>query len=289
MNETPTRRETAIETSDGWELGGNVFEPTGPVEQAILIAPATGVRQHLYFAFAKELAARGFAVLTFDNRGIGESMGHRPLSEVSIQKQDWGQLDMPAALDRLEALVPGVPLMLGGHSSGGQLVGLMPNVGKLSRIAQVACSSGHIRNISGMTKPFAWAVLKGYIPLTTALFGYAPIRALGWGEDLPTGVARQWSKWCSNPGYVANSFGDTIDRHYYADITCPLLNLRAVDDPIATHENVEELLELFPNAQIERKVMYPNDYGLAEIGHIDFFRSRCRAAWTRLIDWLSAA
>jgi predicted alpha/beta hydrolase len=280
------KRPLRIETHDSWELGGTFFPASGPADQAVLIAPATGIRQHLYFAFAEELVERGCAVLTFDNRGIGESRGDRPLSELSIRKQDWGQLDMPAALDRLEALVPGVPLSLVGHSSGGQLAGLMSNVHKLSRIAQVACSSGHIRNISGMTKPFAWAVLKGYIPATTAVFGYAPIEALGWGEDLPAGVANQWSKWCSNPGYVANSFGDTIETHYYDDITCPLLNLRAADDPIATAANVEELLELFPHARIQRQVLQPADYNLDSIGHIDFFRRRCRAAWEPLMEWL---
>jgi predicted alpha/beta hydrolase len=280
------RGEITIEAQDGWELGGHFFEPAGSVKEAVLIAPATGVRQHLYFSFAQTLSERGVAVLTFDNRGIGKSRGDRPLSEVTILKQDWGQLDMPAALDRLEDLAPDVPLTLIGHSSGGQLVGLMPNVGKLSRIAQVACSSGHIRNISGMTRPLAWFMLKAYIPATSRLLSYAPIKALGWGEDLPAGVASQWSKWCSNPGYVANSFGDTIDTHCYDDITCPLLNLRAADDPIATAANVEELLQLFTNAQIERQVVRPEHYGLKRIGHIDFFRRRCRAAWEPLLEWL---
>jgi predicted alpha/beta hydrolase len=193
---------------------------------------------------------------------------------------------MPAALDQLADRAPDTPLALLGHSAGGQLVGLMPEVDRLSRIAQVSSSTGYVGHIAGATRPLAWFMLEIYIPATCALLGYTPTQITGWGEDLPEGVARQWAEWCTEPGYVSNAFGRSIARHYYDEIRCPLLNLRCSDDPIATEANVDDLLRLFPGAEIERIVIRPEDYGLDEIGHIDLFRRRCRATWEPLLDWI---
>lgn len=278
---------TEFRALDGRRLVGRIFRPEERARWAVLIAGGTGLRQQLYFGIADELRARGALCLAFDYRDIGASRGEQRLAESKTLKQHWGELDLPAALDHLAAQAPGLPVRHLGHSAGAQLVGLMPNVGRIDRMAHVAGSSGYMRRISGRTRWLAYFLIRIYLPLSSRLLGYALCRPIGWGENLPAGVALQWADWCSKPGYVSNAFGRTIDQHYFDEIRCPVLNVRCADDPIASEANVDDFLRLLPNAEVERLVLDPGELGLERLGHTDFFRARNRAAWQQVLDWLT--
>ncbi|MEL6345713.1 MAG: alpha/beta fold hydrolase [Myxococcota bacterium] len=271
---------------DRHHLRGHLFVGPDQPRQCTLIACATGVRQQLYFRFAAVLAARRCAVLTFDYRGIGMSLTAPHVRDSTAQKAHWGIYDMPAAVDFLTERFPGSPISLVGHSAGGQLIGLMHNVNRFDRIVQISCSSGYVNGVSPRMWPFAAFMINAYMPLSSQLLGYGPAKLLGWGEDLPAGVALDWSRWCRTPGYLATDIGSTIDVDYHDDIRCPILNVRFTDDPIASTANVTDLLRLFPHADIERREISPDAIG-APIGHIDFFRQRCAALWPDIIDWLT--
>jgi cephalosporin-C deacetylase-like acetyl esterase len=59
--------------TDGHPLHGHWFVPQHrPADAVAVMAPATGVPQRYYHAFARWLAARGYAVLCFDYRGMGK-------------------------------------------------------------------------------------------------------------------------------------------------------------------------------------------------------------------------
>ena len=62
-------------------IKGSLFEPANPLG-AIMIAPATGIKRGFYQSLAAYLADSGFAVVTFDNRGIGDSL-EGPISKCS--------------------------------------------------------------------------------------------------------------------------------------------------------------------------------------------------------------
>lgn len=269
-------------TLDDFKLSGQYFPAKSP-KAGVLIAPATGVRQHFYFSIARALAEQGYACLTFDYRDIGTSRTAKQLRDSPALKQDWGQYDMPAALDCLASLVPGLPISLLGHSAGAMLVGLMPNYAKLTRIIQVSAGSGYLKGVTGTTRPFAQLMFYLVVPVTCSILGYAPAKLMGWGEDLPKGVALQWVEWCSSPGYVSNGFDKTIKQHFYNDIQCPIVNVRCSDDPIASQANVEDILRLFPNADITRVVVSPADYGLNRLGHINIFRRQSQTAWPTIM------
>ena len=124
----------------------------------------------------------------------------------------------------------------------------MPNHGSIRRVLMVAASSGYVWGLRFPYSIAAYGYLRFYLPATAWGLGYSPGRAVGMGEDLPAGVARQWSRWCLRPGYVANEFGRGVTRHYYDEFRAPILSLYASDDSIATVRNVEDLLRLFPSA-----------------------------------------
>lgn len=268
------------------ELGGTLFIPETP-KALVLVCSATGVRQQFYWSFAEWLTTRDFAVLTFDYRGIGASLNGRSVRHSKASKQDWGASDMPAALDYLAHRFPGLPIHLVGHSAGGQLIGLMPNHQRLSRVVTVASSSGYLGNLAPGLRPIGTILLKAYIPIFAKLLGFIPVRWMGWGEDLPAKVALQWATWCSNPGYVQNSFGAEISEHFYKELDMPTLWITATDDPIATPDNVDDMLRLLENAPVTRRRIDPVDFDLKKIGHIDFFRKRNAELWPMVTDWLT--
>jgi len=276
-------RELSI-AAPGAELVARLFEPeTGATGLPVLLCGATGVRQRFYTAFAEWLCEQGHPVMSFDYRGIGDSLHGVSVRNSRVRKQDWGELDMPAALDTLLTETGVGQAVLLGHSAGGQLVGLMPNHARLAGVVAVSGSSGYVANLYPRTRWAARLLFGLYMPMTGALLGYVPARIIGWGEDLPRGVARQWGYWCSSPGYVENDFGKSIAQHYYAEIQVPIVALNASDDPIATPANIDDLLRLFPNAPQTKRSLQPHRFGLARIGHIDMFRRRCSVLWPEVL------
>jgi len=72
----PGAREVTLETADGLRLGA-WFVPTQPDRGvAVLVAGGNGGNRADRAPLARELAARGFAVLLFDYRGYGGNPGH---------------------------------------------------------------------------------------------------------------------------------------------------------------------------------------------------------------------
>lgn len=277
--------EVKFQAADGQVLSGRHFPPRQP-RGAVLLCGATGVRQRFYGHFAQWLTARGYAVLTFDYRGLGDSLQQVHVRHSPARKQDWGELDMPAALDWLEGQYPRQPLHLIGHSAGGQLIGLMHNHRKLTSVVQVASSSGYVGNIRMPLRFAARVLLSVYIPATARLLGYVPTKYMGWGEDLPAEVAGQWARWCLRPGYVANAFGRDVHRHYYDEFSTPILSIIAADDPIATVANVTDLLRLFPAAPVRRVTIEPRQWGRKAVGHIDIFRPSSMELWPVIAEGL---
>src|SRR6201991_2763293 len=67
--------DITVPAADGYRLGATLFLPRGARRRAALISSATAVPRKIYRGFAGYLARRGFAVLTYDYRGIGGSRG----------------------------------------------------------------------------------------------------------------------------------------------------------------------------------------------------------------------
>jgi predicted alpha/beta hydrolase len=276
--------------SDGTRLAGRFFSPaTSSGAVPILFCGATGVPQRFYTPFASWLAAEGFAVLTFDYRGIGESLFGTHPRHCRARKQDWGELDMPAGLDWLRQKTGAERVDLVGHSAGAQLVGLMPNREAIRRVVMVAGSTGYVGSIRFPSRLMAEFILRVYLPLTARVLGYTPARRIGLGEDLPAGVALQWARWCRRPGYIENAFGREVSRNGYDQFHAPIFVLHASDDPIATPANVQDLLRLFPQAPKQTKMVEPQAFGYSAIGHIDFFRRSRSGLWPLVTEWLRTA
>lgn len=296
MPTTAIMEQVHFPALDQARLAGSLFSPTEHPHTLLLINAGTGIPRRFYTRFARHATTRGFAVLTYDYRGIGDS-APESLVGYEARYRDWGQRDMPGAINYLTSRYPGVPLTIIGHSTGGQQLGLAENVDLVRAAAFIAVSTGYWRGLPALYKWFSLVAWKLYIPLVSRVYGYAPARKIRWGENLPTGVAKEWGAWCLEHQYLAAYFDQTghrtspdgtpFGRHYFDKVQCPVHAFYFTDDPIATPANISPMLALFSKAAIETTWYAPEDLGLKAIGHLGFFWKHIGAAlWDNTLTWL---
>jgi predicted alpha/beta hydrolase len=274
-----------VPSSDGYSLAGTLYEPASPAARHVLIAAATGVRRRFYDRFARFLCARGFGVVSFDYRGIGDS---RPGSLVGFQAsmRDWGEKDLAAAIDWTVARSG--KLLAVGHSAGGQLFGLAANNCKVRALVAVAAQSGYWGFWPSPRKYLMAALWYAFVPGLTRACGYFPSRLLRLGEDLPAGVAREWASWCRNRAYMVDA-QRRPDLQFFEAFQSPIRYYSFEDDRYAPQAAVDYLAGCYANAPKEARHVCPADIGALAIGHFGFFREKCkRRLWTETAEWFES-
>ncbi len=280
--------------ADGRALAATWTEPPrGEAHAVAVIHAATGVPRGYYRAFAQWLAGRGFAVLSYDYRGIAGSRGGGPLRREPASMRDWAVLDMSAAHAAAEARRGGrgLPLLLVGHSFGGNCMGFAEGVERADAILTVASQVGEPRHYPGVHRLVTATFFRAWLPAVVAAAGHAPGWSLGGGaEPLPPQVARQWAAWGRRRGWA---FADPVmTPHSNLDaITAPVHLWNVSDDlTYAPPAAVDALAAQFRHAAVQRHTLRPAELGLARLGHFGVFRRHAGPqAWQRLLSPLEAA
>lgn len=257
--------------------------PQGRAQARVVLAAAIGVPQTFYSAFAEWLAARGYAVTTFDYRGHGASL-HGPLRQAKADLMDWAQ-DCLAVAQQLRAqdAAEGLqrPLLWVGHSVGAQLPGLCQPMLPVDGLLAIACGSGYWRDNAPPTKRKAllwWWLVQ---PVVTTLCGCLPGKRLGLVGDLPAGVAWQWRRWCMHPDYSLGVEGEAV-RQRFAAVRYPVHALSMTDDEMMSLRSTQSLVGWYSQASQQLERLSPGDAGVARIGHFGFFRREMAGAlWPR--------
>lgn len=280
-----------VTTSDGFPLHATTFGHGAGCRSAVLIAPAMGVEQHYYAAFAQWLAERGFFVVTFDYRGIGHSrpsQHRRSLRGFDADVMTWAKRDCAAMVEFVAARAAGQPVLWIGHSLGGQILPLVPNRERVCAMLTVASGSGYWLQNALKLRMIVWWLWFVLVPVSLRLYGYFPGRRFRKVGDLPAGVIRQWRRWCLHHDYVVGSEGEATRRRY-AQVTTPILSLSFTDDEFMSRANIESLHGFYSGAPREMQRISPRDIGVRGIGHFGFFRKRfADTLWPRAGAWLAA-
>lgn len=278
----PFRQEAA----DGYSLGGFCWrhaEPD-PARPVVIINAATSVRCRFYSRFADYLFAQGFDVLTYDYRGIGES---RPASLRGFQASwsDWGAVDFEAMLARVLREFPGQPVDVVAHSFGGCAVALAPSAIHVRRVVTVGAQFAYWRDYAADQR---WQLLCKWhvaMPLLTWLCGYFPGKRLGWMEDTPAGVVKDWTTRTGR--YEQRPSGRLLGALPAAKVRAQILAISLTDDPFGTVAAIERLLGYFTGSQCQHVRIAPQEIGEREVGHFAFFHSRFEARlWPIALRWL---
>jgi predicted alpha/beta hydrolase len=267
-------RTLRLKASDGYPLQGSLYAGKGP--DAVVLAGATGVKRSFYDAFARFLAGRGPSVVTLDYRGIG---GSRPkeIKGFHATMRQWGELDLDAALRwSLRELEPD-RLLVVGHSVGGQLLGHASAADEVAAAYFVGSQSGYWRHWPATGRLGIFTLWHFLIPGLSRPLGYFPSPWFGLGQDLPSGVARQWAHWGRHPDYLLRD-GDDVRRRYER-IRAPLAATAIAKDRFAPEAGVRALLAMYPNAQ--RRLVLEGD-----VGHFDWFKPKRAELWEGAAAWL---
>ncbi|HEY0845849.1 MAG TPA: alpha/beta fold hydrolase [Noviherbaspirillum sp.] len=277
-----------ITTTDGFALAAHRFAPAERAKAVIVLPTAMGVKQEFYFPFARYLAQQGFAVLTFDYRGAGKSVPtrfRRSLRGFKADIFDWAA-DYNAAVRAAKAWQRHLPLLLIGHSLGGQLPGLLRDTHLIDGIVTVAAGSGYWRDNAPQIRRFVWLLWYVAVPFYTRLFGYFPGKKLRKVGDLPKGVIFQWARWCKSPHYVVDDKGRPL-RDGYEKLRVPMLAISFTDDEMMSRRSIDSLHDFYRNALVERRYIAPQDVQAKRIGHFGFFRQEFQPTlWKQALEWL---
>ncbi len=268
-----------VPATDGFALAATWHGGDRPSRVALL-APATGVRRRLYEEYARHLAQRGFGVLTWDWRGTGDSRP-RSLRGFPATMRGWAECDFEGVLRWARERFTAAPLVAVGHSFGGQAIGLVPSAEALSAAVTVGAQSGYWGHWPPPRKYLYAALWHVVFPALTRAFGYFPSRLLRIGEDLPSGVALQWARWCRTPEYLGAWRG-------HAAFAAPILALSFSDDPYAPRAAVEALHLRYGRGDFQHRHFQPRDVGRERIGHFGFFRPGVESLWSETAQWLAA-
>lgn len=272
------RQDVSLTTSGGHQLSLRLFEAR-PSYSVVIIAGAMGVAQTCYEKFAHFLKAQGFTVITFDYFGTGASL-HGHLRDCPVRITDWGHEDCQAVVDFARNHYPEQRLQWIGHSVGGQLLGMTPNINTLDSAITVACGSGYWRENSPPTKRIAWLLWYLVGPASVGLLGYFPGKRLNMVGDMPANVMRQWRSWCLNRDYAVGVEGEAL-RQGFANVTIPITAVAFTDDEMMSARNTESIHGFYCNAPITMQWVDPADIGEDRIGHLGWFRERYRESLWR--------
>ncbi|MGE8068871.1 alpha/beta hydrolase family protein [Pseudomonas sp. NPDC089569] len=276
--------------ADGFILGGFAWRHThhDAARPVVIINAATSVRCRHYARFADYLFGHGFDVITYDYRGIGES---RPTSLKGFQASwtDWGALDFEAMLQRAQREFPRQPINVVGHSFGGCAAGLGASGHLVRRLVTVGAQFAYWRDYAPAHRWRMFAKWHVLMPLITMICGYFPGKRLGWLEDTPAGVVRDWST--PTPRYERRPSGRLINAPVgqlpFATVTAKTLAISISDDPYGTIPAIERLLGYFTGSTNTHLRIAPEDIAEEAVGHFAFFRSAYQATlWPIALRWL---
>jgi predicted alpha/beta hydrolase len=272
-------RELTIPARDGYPLAARIFG--GQTDRVVVISSATAVPQRFYRHFAGALAEAGFTAATYDYRGI-ELRSPAGLQRLDASARDWALKDLPGVVDWVAEELQPDRILIVGHSFGGQVAGMYDHPDRVDGMVTMSAQSGHWRLQGGEQKLVVWLHTHLTLPLLSRILGYMPMKAVGAGENLPAGVAREWARWCRHPDYILGDPSLPLER--YQSFTAPVLAYSIGDDKWGTPRSVDAMMRAYP--EVERRHLEPGDFGLEAIGHLGFFRPGSEVLWRDAIGWL---
>ena len=278
-------KELILNTSDHIPLSVKVFEPEIPNGKLLLINSATGVKQQIYFSFAKYLAENGFTVITYDYRGIGESKPKK-MRGFDASMRTWGTVDFKTVTDFIQIEYPTYTKFSLGHSVGALILGMNDYSKNFEKFIFVGTQDAYMQNL---TFTVATTAILGFgiaLPVMTHFFGYFPAHRFRLGESLPKGVAFDWQTLILNQKSTSKLY-EKIGENSSKDLNQEAFIIHAEDDTWVTQKGMNNLLKnVYPNLKTTYREIKISESEKGEIGHVNFFRSFNKNLWKIVLDEL---
>lgn len=280
----PPMEKLILTTEDHASLTVHLFQPEKNNGKLLLINSATGVKQQVYFSFAKYFSEQGFTVITYDYRGIGLS---KPGSMKGFNgsMRIWGSRDYKALTNYIKNQFSEYRKFCLGHSVGALILGMNKDSEMFEELIFVGTQNAFVGNLRLKTKIEAYLGFGIVQPLTTSLLGYFPANWFGLGESLPKNCAYDWRTLILNKKST-NRLLEKIDD-YSKNLTQKVFVIRAEDDVWLTEKGVLSLLNnTYPNLRPTYRLIKTTESEKKEIGHVNFFRSYNQKLWNIILNEL---
>ena len=112
--------------------------------------------------------------------------------------------------------------------------------------------------------------------------------AIGVGEPLPGGVAREWARWGRADDWLLSCVEDA--PRCYADFDRPVLALRATDDEIAPEPAEAAWIRTLSGAEVTTRTWAPSAIGVPNLGHFGLLRpAAAETVWPGILAHFRAA
>lgn len=270
--------EKYITSATGSALPLQIRMPDITAKGVVLINTGTCIPQKVYWRFADYLSENGYIAITYD---YTDAQNFRS----NVSHTAWLN-DMESAIEFVRTEYPGLRKILVGHSSGGQLLGMLRNSQYLDRIYLVASANGYWKLMDGPAKYAMWLFWQIVVPLNVALFGYFNNRMLGAGGGFPKNIILELRSFCQRPDFFFSFFRSKSIVPKYDEIRVPVTAYHLEGDAIANERACRYILELYGNADKRFISLKAADYGGKPFGHRDFFNPRLKPVWDQMLkDW----
>lgn len=270
-------RSIELRTDDNYTLSAHIFEPENSNNRLLLINSATGVKQQIYFSFAKFFSEQGFTVITYDYRGIGLSKPKR-MRGFKASMRIWGTEDYKAATAFIKTEFPNHLKYALGHSVGALILGMNSDSKMFDAFVFVGTQNAFVGNLKFKTRIEAYLGFGIAQPLSTKILGYFPGNWFGLGESLPAGSAFDWRTLILNKKSTNRLLEKVSD--FSKDLNQKVFVIQAEDDVWLTDKGVKSLLEnTYPNLKPTYRFVKTSESEKKEIGHINFFRNYNNKLW----------
>jgi len=280
VTQTP-HRTIPITAPDGATSVVEAFGSEGP---AVLFLPALGVPLHYYRPLLADWAERGYRVFGLELRGMPQS------STADVRANDFGYvhaltLDIPAAIGAagLEA-----PLLLAGHSLGGQLALLYAAAHPAAVRAVVTIASGSSHHGAFPTRA-ARTRRRGQMAAVQAIIrsvGWFPGHLVGFGGRQPRTMIADWSHEGRFGRFeIAGSAADHEGE--LAALDAPVLMLTLDGDPIVPRHSSDHLAVRLVSARVDAVHVHRSRGDGAAFDHFRWARRTPRAVLDPVTAWLA--
>lgn len=274
-----------LRTEDHANVVAHLFMPVKSNQKILLINSATGVKQQVYFSFARYFAEQGFVVITYDYRGIGLSKPDQ-MKGFEASMRIWGTQDYKALTKYIRIRFSDYHKYCLGHSVGALILGMNEDSEIFEELVFVGTQNAFVGNLKFRTKIEAYLGFGIVQPITTQLLGYFPAQWFGLGESLPKNCANDWRSLILNRKST-NGLLEKIND-YSKELTQKVFVIRAEDDVWLTEKGVRSLLnDTYPNLKPTYRLIRTSESEKKEIGHINFFRSYNSKLWNIILNEIS--
>ena len=228
-----------IRTKDGTKLALTLYLPTTENNHVVVIGSGITMKQEEYQGLASYLTGKGYVVITFDYRGMGDS-GPACTTGFDATMTQWAMQDLDGALLYAKNRFVKKELIFLAHGISGEIAGIAPASGYINRMILInsALTCWRLRPFQAQ---IGIGMIKLIAPVLLMLYGYFPGKKINHLGNVPKSVMKELIGWCNN----SNGLFDEFPDNNYCRLNIPILAISFSGDPYTPAKAVAALLSRY--------------------------------------------